>query len=85
MNPPAGASASLDAFASTAPERQSSIGPAADWRSNSRPSDGLREAAPRSASAIRRVDERSLDDIIIGYLSTKPRRESEGEGEGEGE
>lgn len=83
MNPPAGATAPLDAFAATAPERQSSIGPAADWRSNARPSDGLREAAPRSASAIRRVDERSLDDIIIGYLSTKPRKETEGEGEGE--
>ncbi len=80
-SPVPGAPRPIDAYASTASEqRQSSIGPAADWRTNARPSDGLQEAQPRSASTIRRVDERSLDDIIIGYLSTKPKREGEGEG-----
>ncbi|MFO0728440.1 MAG: hypothetical protein U1E65_31985 [Myxococcota bacterium] len=67
----------VDSYASTNPERQSGIGPAAEWKSNSSPSDPPRENYPRTASAIRRVDERSLDDIIIGYLSSKPKKEGQ--------
>jgi hypothetical protein len=64
--------------ASPAEPRAPSVARTAEPRaaSTQRPADAegatQRSAPARSASAVRRVEERSLDDIILGYLTKRP-------------